>query len=84
MWREDVKINVCLTKSCLQGQLIPDHFYYLTKIPQTPLTLNSPDREKKPPDYINPFQYHMTYQPCVGDIAHYLPDLKTIHKKQPI
>lgn len=35
-------------------------------------------------DYVNPFQYHKTHQPCVGDITHYLPDFKTIHKTQPI
>lgn len=42
--------------------------------------LNPPAREEISPDYVNPFQYHMTHQPHAGDMTHHLPDF--IHKNQ--
>lgn len=50
--------------------------------PQRSLTLNPPAREKKSPDYVNPFQYHMIHQAHAGDMTHHLPGFNIIHKNQ--
>lgn len=80
---EDYVKKISLSHQELATGRTNTRLFLLTDQVSSATTLNPPGRERELPDNINPLQYHISQQPSVGDIAHRLPEFKTMHRNNP-